>query len=290
MERLEIAHVKSLDQHICTNGFKRGAALKNPGRKTAQVIIHTVSLFEARIMAACANRGQVASARTRADKRRAVEMYLDALVESQVPGRPSSRMIAKEIGGGISDFLVRSMMKQREIDEPEKDESVPLPKDEEPKAKKKEAPVASVDSGDWRTVPLREFIDADPFIWDAIDKLKIETAGDLHERLFKGKEKLGMQLSDVDELKGQVERMRTSAEASGDKPAPPPKEKKQGEEKGFNFREFDSCFGIVARGPDEFVKHYPRYHRSPHYNVVISKMTEARQAWDAMVAQALGKK
>jgi hypothetical protein len=288
--RLKIANVKGIG-YICTDGFKRGAALQKAGKKTAQVEITLCSLFEARIAAATANRDQVAKSRSRADKRRAVELFFAAVRSAGEAAEEewSNRKIGDALA--VSEWLVRDVRGPSKVREhaPEKSEEIEIEDDDEMPvpASQKPAPKPSIE-GDWRQTPIDDFIDCSNQMWDSLESKRVKTAGDLLDRINK-KEPFGeVSQAELADVKKQIEALDDDDAMPDMRKKTEPAPKKQGAPKGFDIIAFNQALGVVARGPDGFVEYYPQFKRSAHYNQCIDAITRFGNVWTDMVKRVEG--
>jgi hypothetical protein len=282
--KIDVAHVKSIGM-ICTDGFKRGAAAKMAGKKVIGIRLTVCSLFHARHMACIANRGQVAKPLSRADKRRQVTQFLEAVAEAKKDKEWSNRAIADEFG--VSHTFVNDLRRVETFPPNNSDNSEEIPLDDAPAnvPPTQRKPVASVDSDNWEDCPLAEFLNSDQMVWDALNTLRIVTAGDLYHRITVKKEKLGLPLADLDELRKACEKLRDGHGKPAPKALPAAPEKKVGAEKGFDFRGFDAAFGIVARGPNELAAMHAGEEKAIELRECIRQLNEFRKTWEKWVAR-----
>lgn len=286
LPRVEITHVKAIG-YVLTDGFGRYEAHKRAKLKTIQCVINPGSMLDATIAASTANIDQVARHRSNADKRRQVELLLRRLLDANEEW--SDRRVADTVG--VSNHLVATIRSEVGGNSPtqdsEKNEDIPL--DDPPKRtaseKKPEARKGQKAEADsWETIALDEFLQADPFVWDALKALRIVTAGDLLSRILAG-EKFGLTQIDVMDLKSQVEKVK-AGNASAETPREP-RRKASGEEKGFDWREFESAFRIIAQAPDELAS--LTNPSSPRRAACIAHLTAFHREWSAWEAEVKAK-
>lgn len=282
--RVKIVEVKGIGR-ILVDGFGRYEAHKRAGLKNIQADVTVGSMLDATIAAAQANADQVARHRTNADKRRAVQMLLMRLLDAGEEW--SDRKVGDTIG--VSDKTVASVreneLRNFRTSNSEKNEDIPLDDGHAPEPKRKgsdgklhpakKPPKSSTDGDSWQSTPLAEFLNADPYIMEALDTLRITTAGDLDSRIAAG-ETLGLQAIDIKDIGKQLAKLKGGSKE--ELPPPAEKKKEQGQIKGFNFSEFKSAFGIVMRGLDEFGRIH-KDENSAEKKECLKGMTHVHKHW-----------
>lgn len=297
LPRVEVAEVNGL--LVLIGGFHRYQVHKNAGDKMIQAAVYKTSLLDATLRAMTQNLEHLGLKRSQADKRRSVHKLVLALRSAKQSW--SRRKIADELQ--VSPWLVGDVLdglpKESEpAEEPEetvtgrdgrdyhqaprlgppkmgppaaKDTQEAKPARETKEAKKKAPPI-----GDWRKYPLKEFLDVEPFVWDAIDTFRLVTAGDLHDRLER-KEKLSLPMSDIENLKEQITDLREKAESQ---PVAAPKAVKN-----FDWKEYDVHLGYVTRGVNDVLDRYPLQTHSQMHTKLEGLIREYANTWTAWRAQ-----
>lgn len=300
LERVDIAEIKSIKKKVLISGFHRMEAYRRAKKKKIPALVQVLSLPDARLAATAANKehDRAGLKRSHEDKRHALAFHYATLAEKKESW--TDNRIAVWLG--VSETFVRNhrplrlndVGKSEEIplDDPLKRESAdgrkfkaPAPKPATPAPKMELPSFASLDSDDWETVPLDEFLEADDFVWEALKRSRITTAGDLYKRIIAG-ETFSLPKNELLDLRKACEEVR---DAPAEKPAPKPVEKKVGAEKGFNHREFDSAFGVVTRGIDEFGAVNPGEHMAAEKTQILKDLNSARKTWDLWVKRVSNK-
>lgn len=249
--RIKIVDVKGTGL-ILVDGFSRVTASRRAFLTTIQAEIEDGSLLTATIAAAQANMEQLARRRTNADKRRAVELILRRLHEAKEDW--SDRKISATVGvsptlvGEIRSQIPLSIVDSGKIETKDETEEKPSdvlkPKRQGLDGREYKQPKKPVEA--WEEIDVSEFLDVADYVLEAIGAMK---AGDLDRRIAAG-ELFGLTKIDIRDLQRQLEKVKTGSRKAEPEP-PKPKPKKSGEEKGFNWREFNSHFGHMTRGVDD---------------------------------------
>lgn len=258
LPRVKVHCIKGIG-YALTDGFQRCEAHEAAGLDTIQAEVRHGTRFDAALAAAESNREHdvAGDKRTNADKRRAVLFLFAQLAAAKEDW--TDKRIAEHVG--VSPKLVKELRPtgKEQLLKSGKDAEIPL--DDDPPVKRtaadgrqftaptpKAEPSPSLDSDDPRDTPLAEFLDVPPEVWTALDRSKVETVGQLDDRLkAKPPETFGLTMDDLDHLRKECAAILAGKTTE---PAKKPKEKKAGEEKGFDFREFDRAFAILIQGPD----------------------------------------
>ncbi len=129
-----------------------------------------------------------------------------------------------------------------------KERAVPRPtrRTAERSAADPEVPVTL--AGGWREMPLTEFLDAEDYMWKNFKLHKIETAGQLHDAMRKGR-MIGFMGSDRNHCWEQLEKIRTEQEVK-QKPV------KQGQAV-YDWPKMETYFGVIVRMVDDLGRAYP---------------------------------
>lgn len=221
------------------DGFDRLTGYSIAGRKTIPVEVKHVTSWEEVVLLACgANIGQVARRRTTADKRRAVDMALQATA-----GKKSDRWIADLVGVDhhtVADRRERIMpSKNGEAQERQTAGGRKIKVKVKPKKKKaKEEP-----AGSWRDMDVAEAISMTEDVQAALDAADVETLGQLHDKIKDG-DTFGLNPGDLDSLVEQLKAlMPPPAEANGK----PQKGEEENRPQDIDWKHFDQLVGQVVR-------------------------------------------
>lgn len=298
MERIKVVEVKGTGL-ILTDGFRRVAAYKAEGHKSVPALVKPGSMLDATLEACRANRGQVALPLRAADKRRSIMQLLARLEDANQAW--SDGKVAEQIGGHINLEMVRRCRIEFDAEnaDDEEDESPPdphkiigrdgkhYPSERRGKKRKQESPPEpkpdeSLDKG-WENVPLDEFLKAEDYVWEALKKHKITTAGELERRILAG-EQFGLRKPECLDLLEEIKQMRSAEDSEGPpepKPTPAPP-KPQGATSGFPWREFESHMGYVIRGIDALAASFPNDDRCQEYGdakVAYRNLHDVMERW-----------
>lgn len=280
LPRIRVTHVKDLGL-VVTDGFGRVKAHKKAGIKSIQAVVKKGTRLDAILDCASANKDQLGRHRTNADKRRAVDMVLRELEESD--DKLTTREIADLVGcshtlvGDRRNALGLAAAAKGDL---EKSEDIPLD-DRKPSTPKAKAPEPKKESSSqsWEQMPLDEFLKADGFMWEGLKRSRISTAGDLLNRILAG-ETFGLDNISVKDLRRQCETLRDGSKnlEEVEKAAKP---KESGEEKGFNFRAFDSAMRVIANAPDQLANETDP--SAMERRQCIEALTRFHTVWDKWV-------
>lgn len=276
---------------VLVSGFHRLAAHQKLNRKEVLAIVHKGTWEEARIAAAAANKDHLGLKRNQADKRRAVWELLKTLAD--INDRWSINKMAEHVN--VSEETVSAIRKEWVAKLEAQNGGQPLPeakvvgkdgiarKDKAGKAASKPAEEApdgtSIDSKDWRQMPLKEFLEADEETWAAIDKSEITAAGELHDHL-KASGRMGLTKDQAQKCLDQLANLKGT---------PLPKVEKKPSNEAFSFKQLEEPYGKLVRLIDEVPKHYPNERASPEYQGVMNLMDEldkAIKAWAKKIKAA----
>jgi hypothetical protein len=258
-----------------TDGFHTVRAHQKAGRKFVRAIVQSGNWQDAVLDAAGANKEHLGLRRTNADKRRAVEMMMEAF-----PTWSNSR-IATHVG--VSSSLADDVRKQHSNDcqLPELGGCVPSEtrregldgrvrgsKFDAPRTARVETPAfpAGVDTDDWRMFPLDDFLEADDQTWEVLKQVGIVAAGELFDAT-EGTDTLGLSRKVLGHLVAQVKRLASPRESVPSHPPssqpsrPSPQEELPATpaEVYTVWKKWDSALGPVVRGLDRFKKVCPEF-------------------------------
>lgn len=223
------------------DGFDRITGYSVAGRKNIPVEVKTVQTWgEVILLAATANIGQVARRRTNGDKRRAVDMALQA-----TEGKKSDRWIADLVGVDhhtVADRRAKLMPsdngQHRESADGRKFKAKPRP------AKKPKAA-----AGSWRDMPV-DVIQMTDEMLAALDAEDIETLGQLHDAIKNGST-FGFKPSDLSDLVDELKAVMpppAEADRKADKEEEAPEQ--------IDWKHFDQLVGQVVRYTQRVARAY----------------------------------
>ncbi len=290
LPRVKVYCVKDIG-YILTDGFQRCEAHEKAGLGKIQAEVRHGTRFDAEMASGESNREHDSSGdkRTSADKRRAVCFVIGRLAIAKEDW--TDKRIADHVG--VSATLVKQCRPSVKNDllKSEKEPGIPLddpPMREArdgrkfsapaPAAPKEEPSLSSLDSDDPGTTPLAEFLDVAPEVWDALDRSRVVTVGDLDARL-KNKETFGLTMDDIAHLKKECASIMSGAKKVE---TPKPPVKKVGAEKGFDFREWDRAYGTLIQGFDTIAGMVDGEKQSLQYREGLRLLTEAHKMWHLM--------
>ena len=102
---------------------------------------------------------------------------------------------------------------------------------------------------EWRAKPVKDFLQMDEHVLRHLRLAKVETAGDLYDRLQMGGKFPSLTAKEVGELFHQVTAIRPKVGT--------PVKQQRGGVVGYDWNQWEAKFGTIARAPDDIVAMYP---------------------------------
>jgi hypothetical protein len=276
--------------YFVTDGFHTIEGHRLAGKKAVQCRVFKGTWHDALLDAAAANQKHLAKKRSAEDKRRAVEMTIEAAPDW------TSRRIAKHcaVAHSFVDNVREELASRPNVPQPAK--RVSETGKTYPTARKKPRKAeASVESGDWRALPLAEFLKCgDDELIPTLERHKCLTAGDLAEsvrtdRLPDGK-KLGLWPALVQDMLRELEKLPgydgplPDGAASEDVP-----KVKAGAETVYQWREWDQHFGPLVRSLDAIKGTHPEEAKSEEFKRakdLLTALANVAKRWRERLAKA----
>jgi hypothetical protein len=273
--------------YFVTDGFHTIEGHRLAGKKAVQCRVFKGTWHDALLDAAAANQKHLAKKRSPDDKRRAVEMAIEAAPDW------TSRRIAKHcnVAHSFVDNVREDLASRPNVPQPAK--RVSETGKTYPTARKKPKKVeASVESGDWRALPLAEFLKCgDDELIPLLTKHKCVTAGDLADALIDGEYSDGSKVKLFDSLQNEMlVELEKLPGYDGPVLATASKEKvKAGAETVYQWREWDQHFGPLVRSLDAIRATHPKEAKSDEFKRakdLLTALANVAKRWRERLAKA----
>lgn len=270
-----------------TDGFHTVEGHRIAGRKSVQCKVFKGTWHDALLDAAAANQKHLAKKRSVEDKKRAVLMVLEAAPDW------TGRRVAQHVGVSHSfvDDIRAEMEELAARPNPEPTKRVSASGKTYPTARKKPKKVEPSVEGDWRALPLAEFLRCgDDELLPTLERHKCVTAGDLAEairtdRLPDGK-RLGLWDGLVQDILRELEKLPGY---DGPVLASEPAKPAAGAETVYQWREWDQHFGPLVRSLDALAATHPAEKKSDEFKKakhLLSDLADVAKAWRERLASA----
>lgn len=288
LERVKVRRVTAPDgstiKNYVTDGFHTVEGYRLAGINVVPCDVLAGTWDDAFYDSCGANSQHMAKNRTPGDKTKAVRRCIE---HSRKQGEKWSTHKIADVCNVSQSLVVQIMQKDgtgqpSEAKDPEKPQN-PAGQGEyttqrrHTKERSASDPIVPITSqGGWREMPLGEFLEVGDYMWDNFKRHSLETAGQLHDAMKKGR-LIGFQGGDHGDCWRQLEAMRTKQEVK-------PSAGRQGAPV-YDWAKMDNYFGVVVRMVDEIGRVYPEEPGKPELEACHRNLQAFRTVFDQMKAR-----